>query len=449
MSKYHLLVVDDDINRCRMLEYKIKKGGYKVTYTTDPKEALSIFSKENIDVVISDIRMGKMNGLELLEELKKADPLINVILITAFGKDENLLLKALRKGAFDFLEKVEDIDILMNIIERAIKDRDIKINFNYLVKKNMEASVSEFVGKDEKILNIINTVKNIAGTESTVLITGESGTGKEIVAQMIHRLSSRNENNFVSFNCAAINTNLIESELFGHKKGAFTGAYTNKDGLFKVANNGTIFLDEIAEMETNMQAKLLRVIQEKEITPIGSTDSIPIDSRIIAATNKDIDEEVQAGRFRLDLFYRLNVIRIDIPALRERKDDIKILFDYYIEVLSKKYGKKINRISDSVYDKLYNYDWPGNVRELINIVERILVIKNDSTIAPDDIPFNNAAGRKSAKTYGIEIETIDRMEKKLIEKVLSSTADKKEASKILGINLSTLYRKMKYYDIKG
>ncbi|MGE3062865.1 MAG: sigma-54-dependent transcriptional regulator [bacterium] len=448
MTKYHLLVVDDDINRCKMLEYKLKKADYKVTYSTSPKTALEIFNRENIDLVISDIRMGEMTGIELLKELKKIDPLVNVILITAYGKDAELILSALRNDAYDFLEKVEDIDLLTSIIERAIKSREEKIGFAYLRNVQTVKNEVEFVGDDKKIREIIKVVKNVAPTDSTALVTGESGTGKEIIAKMIHNLSKRRDNNFISFNCAAINANLIESELFGYKKGAFTGAYTNKEGLFKVADKGTIFLDEIAEMDTNMQAKLLRVIQEREITPIGSTDSMAVDVRIISATNKNIEEEVRNNKFRLDLFYRLNVIRIDIPPLRERGSDIPMIFNYYVDKYSTRYSKKITKINADVYDKLKNYRWPGNVREMMNVIERIMVIKTDSIIKTDDLSMIDLSANESGDS-GRELDTLENMEKKMIFLALKKTNnDKKTAAKILGINYSTLYRKLNQYGIK-
>ncbi len=450
MNEYHLLVVDDELNRCKMLDYKLRKAGYKVSFTTSPVKSIDIFKSENIDLVITDIRMGEMGGIQLIKELKNIDPLINVILITAYGKDINLLHSALRCGAFEFLEKIDDIDILLNIIEKAIHDRKMKQNYTFYKEKYIESKENILIGEDEKIKNIKEIIKSVAPTDSTVLITGESGTGKEIVARMLHDQSTRRNENFVIVNCAAINENLLESELFGHKKGSFTGAYTNKDGLFKVAHKGTIFLDEIAEMPASMQVKLLRVIQEKEITPIGSVETIPVDVRIITATNKIIEQEIDENRFRSDLFYRINVIRIDMPSLRERRNDIKILFDHYIAEYAKKYGKKIDLINDNVYKKLINYDWPGNVRELINIIERILVIKSDGHISAKDILINDSI--KLSRTGSKEIDdesicSLEKMEQQMIRKALSSVnGDKKKAAEILGVNVSTLYRKMKKYE---
>lgn len=447
MTQNHVLVVDDDLNRCKMLEYKIKKAGYKVTYSTEPRKALEIFKRENIDVVVSDIRMSEMGGIELLAELKKIDPLINVILITAYGKDINLILEALRQGAYEYLEKIEDIDLLMNVIERAVADREIKIYYRYYKEQLSTGTENKLVGNSKAIADIIKTVREIAKTDSTILITGESGTGKEIVARMIHNYSTRADSNFISVNCAAINSNLLESELFGYKKGAFTGAYTNKDGLIKVANNGSLFLDEIAEMEPAMQAKLLRVIQEKEVTPIGSTENIPVNVRIISATNKNIEEEVQHGTFRMDLFYRLNVIRIDIPPLRERIEDIKPLFDHYVREFSSKYNKNVKKIHPDVYKKLRNYNWPGNVRELMNIIERLIVIQRDSTILASDIPLETV--ENSEQAVQPFTGTIEEMEKHMIsEAIKECRGNKKDAAEKLGINLSTLYRKIKHYGIE-
>jgi len=450
LNRYHILIVDDELNRCKVLDYRLKKSGYNTTFTTSPSEAINIFRKENIDIVISDIKMGEMSGIELLKHLREIDPLVNVILITAFGKTEELILNALRNGAFDFLEKVEDADYLLQIVERGIKNREEKLKYLYLREKENIESVNDFIGEDEKIKKIIDYVKRISKTDSTVLITGETGTGKELIARMIHRFSKRNNFNFISFNCASLNPNLIESELFGYKKGAFTGAYTNKDGLIKVANNGTLFLDEIAEMDFSLQVKLLRVLQEREVTPVGSTEPVLVDVRIISATNKNIDDEVKSGKFRLDLFYRLNVIRIDIPPLRERSNDIPLIFNYYVTYFAKKFGKQIKNIDEEVYKILKSYNWPGNVRELINIVERVVVIKNDEHIKATDIPiFKDKMIKVDMEKKDFIPQKLEDVEKRVILDTLKfCNFDKKEVSKILGINLSTLYRKLKYYNIE-
>lgn len=449
MNENHVLIVDDDVNRCKMLDYRLQKAGYRVTYTTDPVEAVDIFKAQNIDVVISDIRMQSMGGIELLNELKNIDPMINVILITAFGKTSEMLLEALRGGAFEFLEKIEDIDLLTGVVEKAIKDREIKLNYSYYKEQYDEGEDNMLIGNNEQIDAIRQTVKNIAPADSTVLITGESGTGKEIVARMIHDMSGRRNKNFVSVNCAAINENLLESELFGHKKGSFTGAYTNKDGLFKIAHKGSIFLDEIAEMSTQMQVKLLRVIQEREISPIGSVETIPVDARIIAATNKDIESEVENSTFRKDLFYRINVIRIHMPPLRERRDDIKLLFDYYVKKYAAKYNKHIDHIERDVYNVLSSYGWPGNVREMMNIIERIIVIKQDNSISKKDIPLEIKTHKKHIELTGNtdRAMNLEYMEKAMIERALNiCDGDKASAARMLGINPSTLYRKLKKYD---
>ncbi|MEO0237350.1 MAG: sigma-54 dependent transcriptional regulator [candidate division WOR-3 bacterium] len=448
MNKYHILIVDDDLNRCKVLDYKLKNLGYKTTFTTNPYDALEKFKNENIDLVISDIKMREISGIELLKRLREIDPIVNVILITAFGKTQELLLDALRNGAFDFLEKVEDSDYLVEIVDRALKNRDEKLNYIYLKEREKFQIPTDFIGEDEKIRIILKNLNDISRTDSTVLITGESGTGKELIARMIHNNSRRRDKNFVSFNCAALNPNLIESELFGYKKGAFTGAYTNKDGLIKVANMGTLFLDEISEMDFSLQAKLLRVLQEKEVVPVGSTEPIPVDVRIISATNKDIDKEVKNNRFRLDLFYRLNVVRIDLPPLRERKSDIPKIFDYYVAYYSKKMGKTIKKIDPEVYNVLTEYSWPGNVRELMNIVERIIVIKDNFEIKKSDIPLLSSLKIQTDRTDYIP-QKIEDVERKLIEDTLKYfNYDKKQASLALGINLSTLYRKIRYYNIK-
>jgi DNA-binding NtrC family response regulator len=445
------MVIDDEESMCKFMQIMLKKEGYEVTTTQSSHEALDILKQINHDLIIADLMMPELNGLELLARVKNLDPEANFIVMTAYASVDTAI-EALKKGAYDYLTKPFKVDEIRITIKKALEQKRIKRE-NISLKKQLkkEFSFDNFIGSSTKILEMRKMAEKVAQSDSTVLVQGESGTGKELVAKAIHYYSQRSDKAFVSINCAAIPETLLESELFGHLRGAFTGAVKEKEGLLKVADRGTFFLDEIATISQAIQVKLLRVLEEKEITPVGGTKPMEVDVRLIAATNADLEQEVKLGKFRPDLFYRLNVFPITIPPLRERKDDIKILVYHFI----KKYCEKLKigekKISDETLKKLIAYPWPGNVRELENTIERaVLLSKNDEigiTELPEKInenePLNLVDGTK------MENPTLEEIEKAYIYWVLKNAGwHKNKASQILGIDSSTLYRKIEKYGLK-
>lgn len=440
MKNIKILIVDDERSLADILKIGMENEGYKVFAAYDPETGLRIFKDENIDVVVSDIKMQRMTGLQLLREVKKIDPNIVFILITAYSSFESAI-EAIRGGAADYLVKPFDVEELIFRIENAVKKRELQIQVSSL--KSEKLNELNIIGKSEIIENIKSIIKKVASLNTNVLITGESGSGKELVAQLIHYHSNR-PGRFIPVNCASIPDNLLESELFGYKKGAFTGAISDKDGFFKLADKGTLFLDEITELPILLQPKLLRVIETLEFIPLGGTKSEKVDVRIIAATNKEIEEEVKKGRFREDLYYRLNVIPINIPPLRERTEDIPILIEHFINIISKRFNIKPKKLDNDALKILLNYDWPGNIRELENIIERILVLEKEEVIGSEIV-------RKYIKNYALNnIETgkLSEIEKNTIIKTLEETKGNViKASKKLGVHPSTIYRKLKKMNI--
>ncbi|NIA23778.1 MAG: response regulator [Proteobacteria bacterium] len=424
-----ILIIDDEESMNVWIGLGLRKKGYDVVTFTDPVEALEEVKKGEIGVFVSDIKMPKMDGIEFLKNCRKIDSSIKGILMTAYGSVDGVI-EGFREGAVDFLIKPFSLEELYNRIK--------KLESTDIIKTAMREE-DKIIYKSEAIKDILATVDNIAQIESTVIIYGETGTGKELIAKRIHKKSKRRTGKFVSINCAALPENLLESELFGYKKGAFTGAYKDKIGLLEVANGGTFFLDEIGEMPLSLQAKLLRVIQEREIVPIGGHNPMKIDVRLIAATNKDLKKLIEKGEFREDLYYRLNVIPIHVPPLRERPEDIPELMKYFV----KKYASKFNILEpvmdEDIMEKFTQYSWPGNVRELENIVERMVVMGVEGTLSM----FGKSVGKKAIK--GIKEQEIE-----LIKETLKKTkGNKKATAKILGIDYSTLYRKIKRYGIES
>uniref|UniRef100_A0A7C4Y3Z2 Sigma-54-dependent Fis family transcriptional regulator n=1 Tax=candidate division WOR-3 bacterium TaxID=2052148 RepID=A0A7C4Y3Z2_UNCW3 len=439
MRNISILIVDDERSLTDILKIGIENEGYKVFAAYDPETALRIFNDEKIDVVVSDIKMQKISGLQLLRELKKIDPNIVFILITAYSSLESAI-EALRGGASDYLVKPFDIEELLFRIENALKKKDIQLELSSL--KSEKLSELNIVGESEEIKNIKNIIKKIATLNTNVLITGESGSGKELVARLIHYQSNR-PGRFIPLNCASIPENLLESELFGYKKGAFTGAVSDKDGVFKLADKGTLFLDEIAELPIMLQPKILRVIETFEFIPLGGTKTEKVDVRIIAATNKDIENEVKEGKFREDLYYRLNVIPIHIPPLRERKEDIPVLVEHFLEKITKRFNIKEKKISKGAMKLLIDYNWPGNVRELENILERIIVLEHSEIINEEII--------KKYLVEKIEVKESSKLEELEKNTIIKTLEENKwnivKSAKKLGLHPSTLYRKIKKYNI--
>jgi len=450
MANEKILVVDDEESMCNFLSIMLKKEGYQITTALSAKEALKKMSKDTFDVVISDLKMKGMSGLELIEEIAKMESAPYVIIMTAFATIESAI-EALKKGAFDYITKPFKVDEIKLAVARALEQGKIRTENVYLKKRLKKSEgFDTIIGKSDGILEVLDQVRKIADSDSTVLLTGESGTGKELVARAIHEHSYRSENHFVTVNCGALPEELLESELFGHKKGSFTGAIKDKMGLLEVASEGTFFLDEVGEMSPRIQVKLLRVLQEKEIVPVGGISPIKVDVRLVAATNADLESEVSAGRFRKDLYYRLNVIPLHIPPLRDRKEDIPLLIDHFLKKYINQEGKtkKVNAEAQKV---LSQYAWPGNVRELENVLERAVTLGLKATITEKDLPEKIAKGqgRLLSKSKEPENPTMEAIERAYIYWILQESGwQKQRAAEILGIDPSTLYRKIEKYGLK-
>lgn len=379
-----ILVVDDELNMRLVLKALLNKEGYDVATASDGVEALKVLKSGGVGVVVTDLKMPKLDGLGLLERVIRDYPSTPVIIITAHGTIATAV-DALKKGAFDYITKPFERDELKNIIHKAIRTR--RLNEEELLVSPDEIERHGIVGSSEPMLKIYDTIKRVATTTTTVLISGETGTGKDLIAYAIHRNSPRRDNPFVKINCSAIAENLIESELFGYEKGAFTGAVSTKPGRFELADKGTLFLDEVGEIPRDMQVKLLRVIQDHEFERVGGLRTIKVDVRLIAATNRNLLQDVKDGRFREDLYYRLNVFPTHLPPLRERREDILSLTDYFIEKFNSKLDREVKHIDSRVKDILVSYDWPGNIRELENLIERIVLMAGGDTITFEDIPL--------------------------------------------------------------
>ncbi|PIV21825.1 MAG: sigma-54-dependent Fis family transcriptional regulator, partial [Deltaproteobacteria bacterium CG03_land_8_20_14_0_80_45_14] len=384
---HKILVVDDDLEMCGLLSDVLKGEGFSVNTLNDSLEASRLLKKEDFDVIITDLKMKGLKGLDLLEETNKVAPLTPVIIITAFGTIESAI-KAMKMGAYDYITKPFQMDELVLTVKKALENRFLKKEVVRL-KKEVEARYHfhQLIGKSSSMQKIYDLIERISDTSSNVLITGESGTGKELVAKAIHYNGIRKEGPCIAVNCAAIPETLLESELFGYKKGAFTDAKSDKKGLIFEANEGTLFLDEITEMSFTLQAKLLRVIEEKEVRPLGDTKSYPIDVGIISTSNRDIKSLIQQGQFREDLYYRLKVIDIELPPLRDRREDIPLLAQHFIRKFNGEMKKNISSISESALKILLNYSWPGNVRELENVIQRAITLTRHETILLEDLPI--------------------------------------------------------------
>jgi DNA-binding NtrC family response regulator len=442
---HKVLVVDDDLEMCGLLSDVLKGEAFSVITTHDSLEASKILKKEDFDVVITDLKMKGLKGLDLLEETRQVSPLTPVIIITAFGTIESAI-QAMKMGAYDYITKPFQMDELILTVRKALENRFLKKEVVRL-KKEVETRYHfhQLIGKSASMQKIYDLIERIRDSSINVFITGESGTGKELAAKAIHYSGVRKGGPFIAVNCAAIPETLLESELFGYKKGAFTDAKSDKKGLIFEANEGTLFLDEITEMPPTLQAKLLRVLEEREVRPLGDTTSYPIDLRIISTSNCDITSSIQQGRFREDLYYRLKVIDIEMPALRERREDIPILVQHFIQKFSKELKKAVSTVSGDALKILLNYPWPGNVRELENILQRAITLSRHEVISPEDLPpsiIQKADEKLFEKAMG-EKFTLDQLEKEYIRRVLIETGgNKSKAAERLGLDRKTLYRKL-------
>ena len=450
--KPRILVTDDEESIREFLDIMLRKEGYEVTCVEDGKQAADILKKKSFDMVISDLQMPNMTGIELLKHVRESYPELIFMMITAFGTTESAV-EAMKMGAYDYITKPFKIDEVRINIANALRSKNLEVE-NRTLKKELEKEYSfqNLVGNSEAMHKIYSLVKRVSDSPTNVLITGESGTGKEMVAKAIHYNGPLKDKAFVTINCGAIPENLMESEMFGHKKGSFTGAIVDKPGLFEVADGGSLFLDEVGELPLSIQVKLLRAIQERVIRRVGATDDVYVDVRIIAATNRNLEDMVADGSFRQDLFYRLNVINIRTPSLRERRDDIALLANHFLAKYNSKLTKNIATISREAMDLLKKYDYPGNVRELENIIERTVALEAGATVLPESLPpfVNTPSGRKMASSEGIEIsaeegidlqKVLDQIEKELLIKAIHAAGGtKKRAAKLLGIT----FRSMRY-----
>jgi len=452
-KKHTILVVDDDSAHRTMLRALINGWGYHVIEAEDGSVAVEKVTERPFDLILMDIRMVKVSGIEALEQIKSYNPAIPIIIMTAYSSIETAV-DALKKGAYDYLTKPLDFDALRLSLERAMEHLELKRE-NQRLKESIgkQFDTGSIIGSSTAMVGLLDTVAHVAPSEATVMITGESGTGKELIAGAVHFNSPRKNGPFIKINCAAITETLLESELFGHEKGSFTGADRIKEGKFRQAHGGSLFLDEVSEMPLTMQVKLLRVLQEREITRVGGDQVLPVDVRLIVATNRDLSDLITSGQFREDLFYRLNVVTLKIPPLRSRKDDIPLLVHHFIKIFSEKNRKKIDGVTPAAMDHLIKHRWPGNVRELMNAVERGVVLSRSDYLKKEDLPIIETMDEMDGETgrsteSGMVDIPLEQIEKTTILNTLASAdGNKSEAARRLGITRKTLHKKLKKYGI--
>jgi two-component system response regulator HydG len=440
-----LLVADDDPGLRESLERTLTREGYRVVLASDGRAALERVQAGGIDLIVTDLRMPGLTGLELLRAAKAIMPNVDVILLTAFGTVEEAV-KAMKDGAYDFLTKPFRREQLIKLVEKALERRDL-IEQNKALKKQLEdiRAKGQMIGASPAFRRMLTLVEQIADSSATILIQGESGTGKELVARTIHERSGRRAGPFVAVNCAALPETLLESELFGYEKGAFTGAAGRKEGRFELANGGTLFLDEVADLSLVTQPKILRVLQEGEFERLGGTRTMQVDVRIVAATNQDLAEMVKEKRFREDLYYRLNVITVRVPPLRERHEDIRVLAQHYLRVYAAKNSRKLEGFSNEALERLESYAWPGNVRELENLIERTVLLARKDRIDAEDLPEEVAGVKRPPRDAILELvgTPLAEIEQRLLDETLRITGgNKTQAAKLLGIDVRTVARKL-------
>ncbi len=458
-KKPHILVVDDELSMREFLEVLLSRAGYRVTSAESGRKAVEKLSKKDFDLLLCDIRLGDITGLEVLRAAKSKNPQTVVILISAYATAETAV-EAMNDGAYDYVPKPFDNEELLSTVAKALALKTVEQEKEAIddeLKKNL--FFGKLVGSNPGMMQIYSMVRQVAKTRTNIMITGESGTGKELIARAIHEQSERRKNRFVVINCGGIPETLMESELFGHIKGAFTGATQDKRGLFEIADTGTVFLDEIGELSMHIQVKLLRAVQEKVFKPVGSNEEKAVDIRIISATNKNLEEEVIAGNFREDLFYRLNVIEIRVPPLRERKSDLRALAQHFLEKYSREMGKAVTKISSYAIDMLTKYDFPGNVRELENLMERSVALTNTNILLPDSLALSlhkrrwiegipNRRFDLDRVSHGVDLDNIlSDIEKAYLKKALECTGgNKQKAADLLGITFRSLRHRLSKLD---
>jgi two-component system response regulator HydG len=446
IAKQTVLIVDDQESIRVALSRMLSKEGYEVLLTDEGEKALDVLREKKVNVMLSDLKMPKMDGLQLLKASKLVKPEVEVILITAHGTIEKAV-GAMKDGAYDFITKPFKKIVIVNMIKKALEKQALVVENRYLHEQLAHSGhdkQSDIIGQSDVMSDVIKLAEQVASSQASVLIQGENGTGKESIASLIHRIGARSDKPFIKVSCAALPDTLLESELFGYEKGAFTGAVSQKEGRFELANEGTLFLDEIGEITPSIQVKLLRVLQEGEFERLGGTKVLRSNVRIISATNINLENAIKQKRFREDLYYRLNVITMNMPPLRERREDIPLLISHFLKIYQEKNNKVVDGISEDVLDILTDYQWPGNVREIKNIIERAVVLTQDRIITQKDLPENiskkKAEERKLTIPFGMPLREIEK--KIIIETLRRSKGDKEITANLLGITPRTIYRKM-------
>jgi len=454
VAEHTLLIVDDDALIRRSLGEVLRREGYAVVEASGGGDALKALEQAAPDLVITDFNMPEIDGLQLLREIRARKPDLPVILVTGYGTVEHAV-DAMRAGAYDYVSKPIIDDEMKMVIRRALEERSLRDENSDLRKRlDMRYSYDSIIGRDHRMQRIYDTIESVAPTRATVLITGESGTGKTLIARALHHNSTRREQPFVEVNCGALPETLLESELFGHKRGSFTGAHADKLGKFAAADKGTIFLDEITNASPLLQMKLLRILQDKEFEPVGANETKRVDVRVVLATNLDLAKEVETGNFRRDLYYRINVVSIAMPPLRERVSDIPVLAAHFLKQFAKENEKRITGIDDAMIDLLIRYPWPGNVRELENCIERGVVLTRNEELTPDDLPTamrEEAAEQPAPLDRGAVVplkRALEDPERRIIEHALRThDGNRQGTARALDINRTTLFNKMRKYDL--
>ena len=445
---YKLLIIDDEEKLRLLLARIVSLEGYTVLQAGNAQQALKILEKEEPEVILCDVKLPDANGVELLQQIKQKLPVSETILLTAYGNIADGV-QAIKNGAFDYITKGDDNDKIIPLVARAFEKVQLQKRIHQLEQQvGKQYSFASILGKSNTILQSIAMAQKVSTTDANVLLMGETGTGKEVFAQAIHYNSKRNKQNFVAINCSAFSKDLLESEIFGHRAGAFTGAVKDKKGLIEEADKGSLFLDEIGEMPVELQAKLLRVLEAREFIKVGDTKTISVDVRIIAATNRNLEEEVTQGRFREDLYYRLNVFTIELPSLNNRKEDIVLFVDFYTKSFAAKLGKIIKGIDKEALKKLEQHNWKGNVRELKNIIERACILTEGEQLTVDSLPVDFQLPALASSNSQLSAFSLASVEKLHIQRVLNHThGNKTETARLLDIGLTTLYRKIEEYKL--
>ncbi len=447
--KFNVLIADDEKNIREGLGKALEFDDYNILLAKDGLEAWEKVEHEEADLVIADLKMPKISGEELLQKVVESYPTVPVIILTGHGTIESAV-KAMRAGAYDFLTKPVNLDRLSLLVSRALSNRKLVLEHRRMQEElEQQRHFRSIIGKSSQMNQVFEKVQQVAPTKASVLITGESGVGKELVADAVHNLSNRRDKPFIKVHCAALSESLLESELFGHEKGAFTGAVSRKRGRFELAHTGTIFLDEIAEISQSVQIKILRVLQEKTFERVGGEETLEVDVRIISATNRDLKQAIAEGRFREDLYYRLNVVNIGIPPLRERKEDIPLLVSAFVKEFARENGKNVEGVDYAARSRLYSYPWPGNVRELRNCIESAVVMCKGTIITEDDLP-PSVARESESEIIKLKVGTnLTDAERELIRAtLLQQKGNKSKTAEVLGIGRKTLHRKIKEYQLE-